>query len=192
VAPSRRLGAKPELGIMVLSECGGWAHGVRPALRFLCTRVPIGAGQGKREVSGVGDKNRVTWVRGSSHDGTGALGQRIGRCLRVSGERPCGLARQRCVVTGGASGFGKGIAARLVAEGEKVIIADIQRDAMEATAAELGAGRSLDRREREKARFEPWPARLLDRYGAVHVVANNAASGRFAAVADLTLDEWRG
>jgi NAD(P)-dependent dehydrogenase (short-subunit alcohol dehydrogenase family) len=48
------------------------------------------------------------------------------------------LAGKVAVVTGGASGIGKGIAARLAAEGARVIIADIQRDALEASAAELG------------------------------------------------------
>jgi NAD(P)-dependent dehydrogenase (short-subunit alcohol dehydrogenase family) len=49
------------------------------------------------------------------------------------------LAGKVAVVTGGASGIGKGIATQLIAEGAQVIIADIQRDAMEATAAEIGA-----------------------------------------------------
>ena len=49
------------------------------------------------------------------------------------------LGGKVAVVTGGASGIGKGIATQLVAEGARVIIADIQRDAMEATAAEIGA-----------------------------------------------------
>ena len=61
------------------------------------------------------------------------------------------------VVTGGASGIGKGIATRLVAEGAPVIIADIQRDAMEAAAAEIGA-RHADRRERPGECRQPWPA----------------------------------
>ncbi len=49
------------------------------------------------------------------------------------------LGGKVAVVTGGASGIGKGIATQLIAEGAQVIIADIQRDAMAATAAEIGA-----------------------------------------------------
>jgi NAD(P)-dependent dehydrogenase (short-subunit alcohol dehydrogenase family) len=45
------------------------------------------------------------------------------------------LSGKIAVVTGGASGIGKGIAATLVAESARVIIADIQRDALDATAA---------------------------------------------------------
>jgi NAD(P)-dependent dehydrogenase (short-subunit alcohol dehydrogenase family) len=43
------------------------------------------------------------------------------------------------VVTGGASGTGKGIATQLVAEGMRVIIADIEHDALDKTAGEIGA-----------------------------------------------------
>jgi NAD(P)-dependent dehydrogenase (short-subunit alcohol dehydrogenase family) len=48
------------------------------------------------------------------------------------------LGGKVAVVTGGASGIGKGIATRLVAEGARVIVADIQRDALAATAADAG------------------------------------------------------
>ncbi len=62
------------------------------------------------------------------------------------------------VVTGGASGIGKGIATQLVAEGAQVVIADIQRDAMEATAEEIGAAGVPGRRKRPGQASTPWPA----------------------------------
>lgn len=43
------------------------------------------------------------------------------------------------LITGAASGFGAGIAARFVADGARVIIADINQSAAEAYATELGA-----------------------------------------------------
>jgi NAD(P)-dependent dehydrogenase (short-subunit alcohol dehydrogenase family) len=94
------------------------------------------------------------------------------------------------VVTGGASGIGKGIATRLAAEGARVIIADIQRDAMEAAAAEIGAvGVLTDVSDAQSvadlARY------AVETFGAVHVVCNNAGIGPLAPVADLTLDDWR-
>ncbi len=51
-----------------------------------------------------------------------------------------------CIVTGSASGIGKAIAERFVAEGAKVVIADLNIDAATATAAELNiktAGRAM-------------------------------------------------
>ena len=100
------------------------------------------------------------------------------------------LAGKVAVVTGGASGIGKGIATQLAAEGARVIIADIQRDAMEAAAAEIGAtGIPVD--VSDPASVDALARAALDRYGAVHVVCNNAGIGPLAPVADLTLDDWR-
>ncbi|MGH3280140.1 MAG: SDR family NAD(P)-dependent oxidoreductase [Trebonia sp.] len=94
------------------------------------------------------------------------------------------------VVTGGASGIGKGIATQLVAEGARVVIADIEPGAMEATAAELGvAGIKTD--VSDPASVDALARAVLDTYGAVHIVCNNAGIGPLAPVADLTLDDWR-
>ena len=48
------------------------------------------------------------------------------------------LAGKRTLVTGGASGFGAGIVNKFLAEGAQVIIADINSDAAQKMAAELG------------------------------------------------------
>jgi NAD(P)-dependent dehydrogenase (short-subunit alcohol dehydrogenase family) len=94
------------------------------------------------------------------------------------------------IVTGGASGIGKGIATQLVAEGAHVVIADIQPDALAATAAELGAiGIQTD--VSDPASVDALARAVLDQYGTVHVVCNNAGIGPLAPVADLTLDDWR-
>jgi len=94
------------------------------------------------------------------------------------------------VVTGGASGIGKGIATRLAAEGAQVIIADIQRDAMEAAAAEIGAtGIPVDVSDAQSVADLARTA--VEAFGTVHVVCNNAGIGPLAPVADLTLDDWR-
>jgi len=100
------------------------------------------------------------------------------------------LAGKVAVVTGGASGIGRGIATQLIAEGAQVIIADIQRDAMEATAAEIGAA-AVQTDVSDPASVDALARAVLDRYGAVHVVCNNAGIGPLAPVADLTLDDWR-
>ena len=100
------------------------------------------------------------------------------------------LAGKIAVVTGGASGIGKGIATRLAAEGARVIIADIQRDALEATAAELGVvGVQTD--VSDAASVENLAREAVEMHGTVHVVCNNAGIGPLAPVKDLTLDDWR-
>lgn len=50
------------------------------------------------------------------------------------------IAGKVCVVTGGASGIGKALASRFVAEGASaVVIADLNGDAVSAVASEIGA-----------------------------------------------------
>jgi NAD(P)-dependent dehydrogenase (short-subunit alcohol dehydrogenase family) len=49
-------------------------------------------------------------------------------------------AQRRAAVTGGASGIGLAVARRLVAEGAAVALLDVQRERLEAAAAELGNG----------------------------------------------------
>jgi NAD(P)-dependent dehydrogenase (short-subunit alcohol dehydrogenase family) len=94
------------------------------------------------------------------------------------------------VVTGGASGIGKGIAGALIGEGMQVVIADVERPALEATAAELGAvGIQTD--VGDAASIQALADETLERFGAVHVVCNNAGVGPVGWLADTTLDDWR-
>ena len=49
------------------------------------------------------------------------------------------LAGKVAIVTGAASGFGAGIATQFVAEGARVVIADLNEAGAQALAGELGA-----------------------------------------------------
>ncbi|WP_312599138.1 SDR family NAD(P)-dependent oxidoreductase, partial [Brevundimonas sp.] len=49
------------------------------------------------------------------------------------------FAGRTAVVTGGASGLGKAAAARIVAEGGKVVLWDLNAETLTAAAAEVGA-----------------------------------------------------
>jgi NAD(P)-dependent dehydrogenase (short-subunit alcohol dehydrogenase family) len=93
------------------------------------------------------------------------------------------------VVTGGASGIGKGIARQLSAEGMQVVIADIEAGPLRAAAAELGAiGIRTD--VSDWASVQALAESAVRRLGAVHVVCNNAGVGPMAPIADLTMDDW--
>ena len=56
------------------------------------------------------------------------------------------------IVTGAARGIGKGIATRLIAEGAKVAIADINVEGADAAAAEFNAA-TTDQRLRDRDRY---------------------------------------
>jgi NAD(P)-dependent dehydrogenase (short-subunit alcohol dehydrogenase family) len=94
------------------------------------------------------------------------------------------------VVTGGASGIGKGIAGALVAEGMEVVVADVEDRALASAAEELGAvGIRTD--VSDAASVQALADETLARFGAVHVVCNNAGIGPFARIAELTLADWQ-
>lgn len=94
------------------------------------------------------------------------------------------------VVTGGASGMGKGIAERLLAAGVRVIIADVEPDALDAACTQLGIQGIVT----DVSKFDDVQSlaqRVIDRYGAVHILCNNAGVGPVGMIADLSLDDWR-
>jgi len=79
------------------------------------------------------------------------------------------------IVTGGASGFGKGIAAKFAAEGAKVIIADLSQEPAEAAAKELGCHFSVA----DVTKREHWQALLklaLEQFGGLDIIINNAGT----------------
>ncbi|TAL01544.1 MAG: SDR family NAD(P)-dependent oxidoreductase [Rhodospirillaceae bacterium] len=94
------------------------------------------------------------------------------------------------VVTGGAGGMGRGIAEELLARGAKVVIGDIERDTVAATASAIGAvGVVTDVSKIESVRA--LADETLRRFGRVDIVCNNAGVGPFAKIEDMTLDDWK-
>lgn len=85
------------------------------------------------------------------------------------------------VVTGAASGIGLGMAERFAAEGMRVVMADVERNALQAAVDELSAsGADVIAAPTDTSVFEEveaLAARTLDRFGAVHVLCNNAGVG---------------
>jgi NAD(P)-dependent dehydrogenase (short-subunit alcohol dehydrogenase family) len=70
------------------------------------------------------------------------------------------------------------------------VIADVEEAALEEAATELGAV-AIRTDVADAASVEALAAQTLERFGAVHVVCNNAGVGPFAPIASLTLDDWR-
>lgn len=83
------------------------------------------------------------------------------------------LQGKSAIVTGGASGFGAGIVRKFIAEGAKVMIADINGNAAAALATELGAvAQTVD--VADGASVNAMAEAALAAFGKVDILINNA------------------
>ena len=100
------------------------------------------------------------------------------------------LTGKVAIVTGGSSGIGFGTAERMVAEGAKVVIADIDEARGKAAAEELGGSAAF--KLTDVSQPEDVAALVdftVDRFGALHIMFNNAGiSG--ARTASLLEDDF--
>jgi NAD(P)-dependent dehydrogenase (short-subunit alcohol dehydrogenase family) len=99
------------------------------------------------------------------------------------------------VVTGAASGIGLALAERFVAEGMKVVMADIEAEAL-ATAADALKGRAPAVLATQVDVSRPDDLERLARetyaaFGAAHVLCNNAGVAVIGAVHEHTLADWQ-
>jgi NAD(P)-dependent dehydrogenase (short-subunit alcohol dehydrogenase family) len=90
-------------------------------------------------------------------------------------KHPRQLSGKTAVVTGGARGIGRSITAALIAKGVRVAIGDVDREAAERTAAELGdavVGLPLD--VTDLAGFTAFLDDVERRLGPIDILVNNA------------------
>jgi len=85
------------------------------------------------------------------------------------------LTGKTAVVTGGASGFGKGIVEKFIKEGAQVAIVDINATAAEELANAIGEKASAHSTNISKAaEVEQLVKDVLAKYGSIDIVVNNA------------------
>jgi 3-oxoacyl-[acyl-carrier protein] reductase len=89
------------------------------------------------------------------------------------------------VVTGAARGLGAAIAKRLAADGDRVLLVDVNLEGAEEVAAEVG-GTAL---EHDVGSLESWE-RLLVTAGGADVLVNNAARTEIRPFFEIDADEW--
>jgi 3-oxoacyl-[acyl-carrier protein] reductase len=108
----------------------------------------------------------------------------------LAGNRTQRLEGKRAIVTGGASGFGAGIARRFAEEGARVIVADLNGDAARDLAADLGdaaLGQAVDVSSADQvAALAETTNRLM---GGVDIIVNNAGVGHTPQPLDELSDE---
>ncbi len=107
------------------------------------------------------------------------------------------LSRRVALITGGAGGIGRAVAARLAEEGAHVVLADIDQAGAEEVAADLssrvGEGRALAVRcdvTDDASVAEAFRTTILT-YGGLDIVVNNAGIALAAPLEATTLAQWR-
>lgn len=94
------------------------------------------------------------------------------------------------VVTGGSRGVGRCISERLIKEGAKVIITDINAEAGEATASEIGAS-FFKQDVSQEADWQALKDLLQEQHGGLDILINNAAILRTASPEAEDLAGWQ-
>ena len=96
------------------------------------------------------------------------------------------------VITGAGSGFGLEVARIAAARGMKLVLVDVQQDALDKAAAEFAGSEVLARRV-DVAKAEQMQAladAVQERFGAPHFVFNNAGVGGGGLIWESSLKDW--
>jgi dihydroflavonol-4-reductase len=162
------------------------------SLRTLASNANIDYGKARRELGyrprpmGESIADTVAWWR--EHERLAAP-RSVSLCPRTaasSARRP-----RLAVVTGASSGIGAAAARRLAAEGYRVVLVARRQDRLEQLAAEIGASggvaevlvQDLARPEGPRAVFD----QVMERYGGLDVLINNAGFGWYGWCSDMQL-----
>jgi NAD(P)-dependent dehydrogenase (short-subunit alcohol dehydrogenase family) len=105
------------------------------------------------------------------------------------------IAGRKALVTGAASGIGRSIALALASEGVDVFLVDIDGAGLEETAREAGAfgtetaiaGCDLS----QPAQIEEALRSLLERWGKLHILVNNAGVLWYGPTHRMSAAQWR-
>ena len=106
------------------------------------------------------------------------------------------LSSRVAVVTGAASGIGFALANAFASQGMKVVLADVERQALEHAERSIrssGAETLAVRTDvSEQSQVEDLAHAALQHFGAIHVVCNNAGVSieSRAPVWEATLPDW--
>ncbi|MGV0814155.1 3-oxoacyl-ACP reductase FabG [Mycolicibacterium boenickei] len=122
----------------------------------------------------------MIWLRQSPRD-------------RKLGDQVSLLTGQTAVVTGGAQGLGLAIARRFIDEGARVVLGDVNLEATEAAAQELG-GAEVATAVRcdvtSAAEVEALVQAAVERFGGLDIMVNNAGITRDATLRKMTEEQF--
>jgi 3(or 17)beta-hydroxysteroid dehydrogenase len=96
------------------------------------------------------------------------------------------------IVTGGAKGLGAAVARLFVAEGATVVISDVDAASGEALAQEIGARAVFERHDvSSEGDWERLIAAVVERFGKLDVLVNNAGIMLVGDIESQTAEQWR-
>jgi NAD(P)-dependent dehydrogenase (short-subunit alcohol dehydrogenase family) len=101
------------------------------------------------------------------------------------------LENKRAIITGASAGIGRAIALRLGAEGARVVIADVDKEGAEKTAAELEGDSLIHHTDVTQEReVEALVRRVVEEWGGLEIMVNNAGVGVAATTPLTTQEDW--
>lgn len=95
------------------------------------------------------------------------------------------------LISGGASGLGRAAAQILAEHGARVVITDVQVDA--GTKVSVDIGRDVLFLRQDVSKEEDWQrvmSQIIEEYGQLDVLVNNAALLHMASIEDTSLEDW--
>lgn len=99
------------------------------------------------------------------------------------------------LVTGGASGIGRGCAEALAAEGATVVVTDVQHNlGLECVAGIKAAGGEAVFRDQDVTSEEVWRETITaigEQFGRLDILVNNAGIGLGGPITEMSLADWR-
>lgn len=100
------------------------------------------------------------------------------------------LEGRKAIVTGGAQGIGLAIAKRLNAEGAKVALFDINEELVTKSASELDGCIGVRCDVSSPASIEEAIGKVVEAFGGIDIVVNNAGILPKSMIEDVTEKEW--
>ena len=102
---------------------------------------------------------------------------------------------KKILVTGAASGIGFASAEQFAREGATVIATDLRMEELDAAFADLLAhGYIVEKAVQDVSEYETWNRvvdGIVERYGQLDILFNNAGGGHMVPIESTTLEQWR-
>ena len=101
-----------------------------------------------------------------------------------------------CIITGAASGIGHGIAERFIADGAKVVIADLKLDTAQKAADDLtaqgrGTAMAVEMNVTDEAQVNAGVEAVIKKWGRIDVLVSNAGIQIVHPTEQFPYDDWK-